>query len=514
MHDGVDGIGPGAQNAVVSIHRQGSGNPDTWERVGPAVPVLQVDCGGAKDYEWSAAWNSGEVPTVPGGTYAVRIAPERSDAAFQAFWGKNDTPAQDCYRVARHGSTGFVGRSLWMYVAGDGDGLLIPVNKHIQKEHGTFAGFAKRWSQTYVAQGRSLASVIVYAATSGSQPSINRQRAALRVRKGGPTGAVVGTEKIAIGLGIHTGDASWGTFGTVLAPGEVVLEPGTTYAIELESIENHASLHGYVNIKGVVSDDRPGFNPYRQQPGEDYPRGTAYREGSEDARFDLDMQIVEYEHQGTDWSQAVAPENLLAGGEAKVESLPSESTDSMHVEGWSFRSLQQGTTCQLVEAGSDAEARILRIAGDRPGLRAIDGYLVRPVAGLTYLETYRLSGQVRSSWPWDFAHACLVGIDTTGQLDDVEADTIQWAALPSVHSHFVDYQSEPIRTRTGQASIWLRGKASPADGYPFSADFVGFALRRVDTGIPRALPQQERSGRMAFRPNPGRTIDAEAPRRR
>ena len=67
-----------------------------------------------------------------------------------------------------------------------------------------------------------------------------------------------GIEKIATGSANHTGDASWGTFGVAFAPGEAPLEPGKTYAIEIETVENFETLHGFVNIKGQVSDERRG----------------------------------------------------------------------------------------------------------------------------------------------------------------------------------------------------------------------------------------------------------------
>ncbi len=61
VHDGIDGTGPGRQNLVVSIHRRGPAPPDRWKQIGPAMPVLDVDWGGAKNHLWSAGWNSGEV---------------------------------------------------------------------------------------------------------------------------------------------------------------------------------------------------------------------------------------------------------------------------------------------------------------------------------------------------------------------------------------------------------------------------------------------------------------------
>lgn len=292
--DGVDGAGPKGQNILISIHEKGSGTPDKWKQVGPAAVVLDVDCGGPKNYWWSGGWDSGQVPTKPGNVYAVHLKAETHTASLQTFWREAKAGQSDCYRLGKVGKTGWQGRKMCMAVGSDSDGLLIPYNKRVHKKFVEFAGFEKSWSQTYVAQGKSLASVILFAATSGVQPSIMKQRVRVSVRQGGPGGEIVGTEKIAIGNGNYTGDASWGVFGVSFAPGEVPLEPGKTYAVEFESIENYDTLHGFVNIKGQVSDDKPGFNPYRKVPPDDYRRGTAYRKCTDKQPFDLDMQIVEY----------------------------------------------------------------------------------------------------------------------------------------------------------------------------------------------------------------------------
>jgi hypothetical protein len=292
--DGVDGPGPLGQNMLLSIHKKIDETPDKWPQVGSAALVPNVDCGGAKNYWWAAAWDSGQVPTEPGKTYAVHLKTETKGGSFQAFWRPDDDGKSDCYRIGREGKDGWQGRRMCMAVSSDSDGLLVPYNKRVQKKFVEFGGFEKSWSQTYVAQGKGLAGVILYAATSGVQPSLMKQRAKVSVRRGGPGGKIVGTEKIAIGNGNYTGDASWGVFGVSFAPGEVPLEPGRKYAIEFESIENYDTLHGFVNIKGQVSDDKPGFNPYRKVPPDDYKRGTAYRKCTEKQPFDLDMQIVEY----------------------------------------------------------------------------------------------------------------------------------------------------------------------------------------------------------------------------
>jgi hypothetical protein len=292
--DGVDGPGPLGQNMLLSIHKKTDETPDKWPQVGSAALVPNVDCGGAKNYWWAAAWDSGQVRTEPGKIYAVHLKAQNYSSSLQAFWREAKAGQSDCYRLGKVGKTGWQGRRMCMAVSSDSDGLLVPYNKRVQKKFVEFAGFEKSWSQTYVAQGKGLAGVILYAATSGVQPSLMKQRAKVSVRRGGPGGKIVGTEKIAIGNGNYTGDASWGVFGVSFAPGEVPLEPGRKYAIEFESIENYDTLHGFVNIKGQVSDDKPGFNPYRKVPPDNYELGTAYRKCTDKQPFDLDMQIVEY----------------------------------------------------------------------------------------------------------------------------------------------------------------------------------------------------------------------------
>jgi hypothetical protein len=292
--DGVDGPGPLGQNMLLSIHKQTEAAPDKWPQVGLTATILDVDCGGPKNYWWCAGWDSGQVPTEQGKIYAVHLKAKSQDGSFQSFWREAKIDQSDCFRLGKVGKTGWQGRRLCMAVSSDSDGLVIPYNKRVQKKFVEFAGFEKSWSQTYVAQGKGLAGVILYAATSGVQPSIMKQRVKVSVRRGGPGGDLVGIEKIAIGNGNYTGDASWGVFGVSFAPGEVPLEPGKVYAIEFESIENYKTLHGFVNIKGQVSDDKPGFNPYRKTAPDNYKLGTAYRKCRDKQDFDLDMQIVEY----------------------------------------------------------------------------------------------------------------------------------------------------------------------------------------------------------------------------
>ncbi len=470
VHDGVDGPGPGAQTVLVSLHAEGAGTPDTWAQVGPTAHVFGVDCGGPKNYIWSAGWNSGEVPLTPGRRYAVHITAETPGNVLQAFWREDADRASDCYRTGPSGPNGFVGRDLWLAVATDGDGLKIPYNKRVQKPFGEFAGFRKAWAQTYVAQGRSLAGVILYAAVSGAQPPLTRQRACVRVKRGGPDGTVVGVEKIAVGNGNWTGDASWGMFGAAYAPGEVPLVPGERYAIELCSIEHYGTLHGFVNIKGQTSDDRPGFNPYRKVAPDAYAGGTAYANGIEAVDFDLDMQIIEYERAvDGEWAGARDERNLL-GDRA--------------MEGWAPFRLAPATVLEPFLDPREDGGRLLRVTEAPTAGAPIDGGYVRRVENLAREDTYVLTGKVRASWPLDTEHECAVGIDSTGQTANPGAATIAWTRYPLVHGVFTPLERRPVRPVKDAISIWLRGKTAKAYEFPFTADWGAFALERVRTDAP------------------------------
>ena len=480
-HDGLDGFGPQSQHLLVSIHRCGDDTPDQWPQVGPTAVVLNVDSGGGKNYIWSAGWNSGEVPIQPGETYAVHLRAETPGNTFQAFWRADNDTSADCYRLGA-GSAGFQKHDLWLSVGTDGDGLRIPYNKRVHKQFGQFAGFANQWSQTYVAQGRSLAAVVLYAAVGGTQPPLSRQRVAVCVRRGGPGGPTVGLEKIAIGNGNYTGDASWGVFCAAFASGEVPLVPGETYAVEFTSIENYETLHGFVNIKGEVSDDRPGFNPYRKVAPDTYPHGTAFKLDRDAADFDLDLQIIEYEHDMKDWRTATDKKNLLRNGDMESGELAEVGGGP---EAWKRYSIDPATTHAYVADGKEKTNRLARVIGGGFNKQTVDGGFVQRIEGLSRLETYRLTGKVRASWAVDDQHQCWVGCDPTGQDNDPKATTIVWALLPGVHGVFVPHASDPIRPATNALSIWLRGRTTLTVDTPFKADFDDFALQRVLTGVPR-----------------------------
>ncbi len=489
VHDGIDGGGPGGQDVVVSIHEKGPGTPDTWKQVGQSATVLQVDSGGPKNYIWSAGWNSGQVPLTPGTTYAVHIRPKIKGNTFQTFWkpDPNDTLPGDCYRAGAEGPQGYQKANLWMSVATDGDGLLIPYNKCVHKEFGEFAGSSRTWSQSYVAQGSSLASVVLYAAVSGAQPSLNRQRVSVRVRSKTPDGEIVGVTKTAIGNGNYTGDASWGTFCAVFAPGEVPLVPGERFVIEFQSIENYATLHGFENIKGVKSKVIPAFNPYRKIAPDAYEQGTAYKHGRFATDFDLDMQVIEYAHPSRSWKDAVRQENLVANGQMEAGIPAADETDEGKPEHWTSFSIDPGTMHRYLEVGERKDNRVLRIAGGSINKKTVDGGYLQQVVGLNHAETYRLKALVRSSWPVDEKHQAWIGWDRTGQTDDPEASTIHWLPASGPHGTFAPCESPPLRPENKTISVWLRAKTALTDNYPFRVDFDAVELKEVQTDLPRGV---------------------------
>jgi len=83
--------------------------------------------------------------------------------------------------------------------------------------------------------------VVLYAATGGSQPPLSRQRAVVRVRRGGPAGRV-GVEKIAIAMELHRRRLVGHVLRRV-CPGGSGRDAGRDYAVEFESIENPETLH-------------------------------------------------------------------------------------------------------------------------------------------------------------------------------------------------------------------------------------------------------------------------------
>jgi len=339
--------------------------------------------------------------------------------------------------------------------------------------------------------GRSLASVVFYASSSTELLPINRQRVKVRVREGGPDGPVVGIEKIGTGSGEWTGDATWGVFSAAFAPGEVPLEPGKTYAIEFESIENVATLHGYINIKAFAAGDTGGFTPLCKVKPDDYLAGRAYLNGKTPTDYDIDMQVVEYADGAQNWDKAVDARNLIKNGDMQSGGINISRDNSRPYE-WDRFKMDPDTVFRYTSdtsSASDFYARVMATCGKK-----CDGGYIQKVSGLNHSDTYRVSGMLRSSWALDDQHISMVGYDPTGQTDKPDASTIVWKLMPTVNGVFVPYISDPIRPASDSISVWLRAKTTTqycgpiqvpgVDPYEFRTDFDNFALRWVSTSAP------------------------------
>jgi hypothetical protein len=485
--DGVDGPGPLGQDVLVSVLRVADGlEPRQWELVGPTRIVPGVDCGGPKSYSYSAGWSSDEVHIERGERYAVHLRPRDDARRFQAFWGPG--AAGDLWRDGEAGCESLE-RRIWITIDGDGDGLLIPYQKRVHKPFPELTRIAKRWTQSWVAQGRSLAGAVVYCAVSGAQPPLSRQRARMIVRKDGPDGAVVGVAKLAVGVGDYTGDASWGAFGAAWAPGDTPLVPGETYALDIESIENFDTLHGFVNIKGQVSDDRPGFNPYRKAAGDDEPRGEAWMNGSERVDFDIDLQITEYEHaaRSLPWSEADEEANLAANGDFEARGAADGRTAlPRELAAWQVVATELGGSVEATDEPERPENGVLRILGGSKGEAVVDGIAVQRISGLERSATYRLSLRARATYAPSDEREAAVGIDPTGQTESADAPTIIWHRVAEVHGIFETWRSDAIRPAKDAVSIFLRARQTKAAQFPFRADFDDVRLHRIADRAPGA----------------------------
>lgn len=488
--DGVDGPGPLSTELVAAIHQVTDDGPEQWPQIGPDMPLLAVDCGGPKSYAYSAGWNSGEVPVVVGRRYAVRWSPRDPARKLQAFWASvaesssavpshtSATPTSavsgDEERLAAwrrvDGQWALTDYRLWTAVACTGDELLIPVNKRVHQKFGEFAGSARTWTQTYVAQGHALAGVVLYAAVSGAQPPLSRQRVELIIHEGGPEGPVI-HRAIAVGEGHYTGDASWGIFGRVFAPSDVRLNPGTTYGLEFTSLESEETVGGFVNIKGQRSDGRAAFNPYRKHPLDAEPTGSAFRNGREACDFDLDLQVLEYVDHRSDWEESMRG--------------PSRLRDDEWFS-WRRAKSQAGADSPAREFGPWQRSDAGPMVGTTGELSASEQVWSQVVSDLNRGETYRLAGRMQATWPADVDHRCQVGIDPTGQSDDPLAPTIRWFDSVRQHHQWQSFLGPAVRPVGTSVSVWLRAASAGEERFPFRAEFDAVGLFEQNTAPPRS----------------------------
>jgi len=256
------GLYNGKTARIRILEDTGQADVRQWRQVGIGTDgQLRADSD-----EW-VRWPSGQVPLIPGKTYAVNVHIDGGLAVY-----KRDKDA-DSYPHGR---------------AYDGDGnpknfdlyMVVFVDKHHQRVTHTRRSSgpgnlaphgATSWGQTFIAHGTSLAAVDLFQA-NGVEPTFELT---WTIRRNGPTGPQIGPEKTVQSAYFAAGaDLS----GVSFQPGQVPLTPGQRYYI------------------GVRNPQGRSFTAFYQESWNRYGDGQAYRNGTALPGEDLAMTIVEYTH--------------------------------------------------------------------------------------------------------------------------------------------------------------------------------------------------------------------------
>jgi hypothetical protein len=248
----------GGKEAVVTIlEANRNPNPIYWTPVHSAVDRhLSADSD-----EW-VRWESGIVPTTPGKQYAVKIHIDGGMAVYKRNKDSLSYRSGEAYN--KNGER--LGYDLNLTVFTDRDQMVTHTSK--TPGPGAFHGELgdTRWGQTFVASGRALAAVDLFAASGQADIDLT-----WRVLAGGPRGRQVGPTKRTLGSYFAS---STDLIGVSFSPDEVRLTPGQVY---------------YIEATGSTA----GFTPYMMGGDEAYADGQAWRNGTATS-YDLSMTIVEY----------------------------------------------------------------------------------------------------------------------------------------------------------------------------------------------------------------------------
>ncbi|MBI4582863.1 MAG: carboxypeptidase regulatory-like domain-containing protein [Planctomycetes bacterium] len=259
--------GTNATEVQASLHADdGGADPGSWPLASPKAS--KRDTVETLADNW-VRWRSGEVPTVPGQRYAVKLTGAAGgDRKFAVFSRAKDGNSY-AGGQAFNSSGAPQNFDLNITVFSDSDGTAILYNK-------TTAGlgelrdgyYDRKWGQTFkAALGTSLAAVDVWAAGANNRWDLDFT---FKVLRGGPGGPPIGPAKTAkaayqaFGAGLH---------GVSYSPGEVPLAPGETYYLEFTNPE--------------------GFNPYiLDDPRDAYPDGAGYQNGLLKAGGAVDVSLT------------------------------------------------------------------------------------------------------------------------------------------------------------------------------------------------------------------------------
>lgn len=247
-----------------SIHEDNGGNVEDWPQVGP---TRSVNRGGSGGDHW-VAWQAGEVPTMPGRMYAIRLY-ATNGVNIQPYWSLDSLyPQGTGYRESQSNPAE---HDYYIVIFSDNDGTIATMMVR-SSGYNYLVGWYDRWAQSYTARGISLAGASLMVTIGGAGGWDFSVR--VTVHSGSPDGPQVGPTKV-----MPCAFAPFaGVAGVCYSRGEVPTTIGQTYWIVYER------------------EGGGGFNTYRMNEGNVYSGGTAaYYDGSWHSQFfDLWMNLYEY----------------------------------------------------------------------------------------------------------------------------------------------------------------------------------------------------------------------------
>lgn len=437
----------------ISIHQGMPGGA----QVGASRTLLYG--GGGPSGDLWVGWRAGEVPTVPGNTYHVRVRDaNRSAPKTCALFTRFDEGVG--YGDGRLFIDGlFTDHDIYGIVGADNDGTITTLARRYPGQPNDLTFWAEVWGQTFTAFGHGLAACDVFAAGGDRGWDID---VTFTVHDGGPTGAQIGPAKK-----MPSAFQAGGLYvGSVWAPGEAPLTPGNVYYIRMDA--------------------GPGMNAYRMPEADAYPGGTGYAGTSrrQSAQmFDLDMTILEYASPSDPPPPPEPPldpaGNLLMNGDMELGTPGTGGHVPDHWTPWTTSGSPTFWYGDYGVAGSRA-GRV--IGGAINGTTYIAG-LHQRVTGLDPARQYRLGGHVgksQKSWPWFEGQ---IGYDPTGQTANPHASTVRYISPGHGREFFHDYAFEPFSPVNDSVTVFLRARATAAyQTYYVDFDDITLVEVRDDEG--------------------------------
>lgn len=445
--------GTKSQSTRVSIHevRQGA-PPESWKQIG--VERIDPKLGSLSD-NW-VGWRSGQVPTTPGGMYAIRIEGAPDGDGGEAGLGiliHRDAVGPGYEQGTAYADGKEMPYDIYASVSSDSDGTVIPYMRVHDVKPGILIGWGT-YAQTWKAMGRSLAAVDFLVAWTDDMKGVTAE---VRIREGGPKGKVIGVTK-------RTHTAWWGPghgwLGAAWLPGEVQLEPGRTYCVEFEATDDCKGYSG------------SGIN----HPANLYPDGIAWRDDKPLPEEDLELTVVEYKDAGKtperDRPYNPRGRNLIVNG--GFEDGRDNQDAAEDPPGW--KSWMSKETAFWYGPYGRHRSKAARVIGGSINGTTIDGGFVQRVDGLDRQASYTLSAWASTTVPTDARCLAAIGYDPTGQTENPQADTIIWGLLGRDSRVYEQIVVEDIQPRSDAISIWTRGRNTQKDVGTFAVDFDDIAL--------------------------------------